>query len=455
MQVHLLLSSLPVTSEKYGNLKKETADDKLMSGLKKYILNGWPDHKQVLLEELRPYWHFREELTCTDGLIFKGNRIVVPVSMQHEILKKIHDGHLGIELCRRRARAVVYWPGMGQQIEEMIKKCSLCQRYSNKQQKETLMQHETPEHPWQNVATDLFQWAGKDYLLVVDRYSGYPEIALLSNTTSSVVIRHMKSIFARHVEVLSDNGPQYSSGLFKKFSTEWGFIHKTSSPLYPKSNGLAERTVQTVKRLLKKAYDGGEDPYLALLSYRNTATKSYSPAELLMGRSLRTRLPVKSNALEPILIYRNRAREVLEKVKEKQKSYYDGQAKDLHTLNPGERIRVRQGNIWMPGFVDSKANMPRSYNIKTDDGCIFKRNRCDLLSVPENSSVLPIENVPMEDDCPTSTRTLRAESPKLDLPKPKSVIAAPKKVHFDVAKSGPITTRSGRVIIKPRRYVQE
>ena len=236
--------------------------------------------------------------------------------------KKIHDGHLGIGLCRRRARAVVHWPGMGQQIEEMIKKCSLCQRYSNKQQKETLMQHETPEHPWQNVATDLFQWAGKDYLLVVDRYSGYPEIALLSNTSSSVVIKHMKSIFARHgipVEVLSDNGPQYSSGLFKKFSTEWGFIHKTSSPLYPKSNGLAERTVQTVKRILKKAYDGGEDPYLALLSYRNTAAKSYSPAELLMGRSLRTRLPVKSNALEPILIDRNRAREVLEKVKEKQK----------------------------------------------------------------------------------------------------------------------------------------
>ena len=192
-----------------------------------------------------------------------------------------------------------------------------------------------------------------------------------------------------------------------------------------------------MKRLLKKAYDGGEDPYLALLSYRNTATKSYSPAELLTGRSLRTRLPVKSNTLEPILIDRNRAREVLEKCKEKQKSYYDRQAKDLHTLNPGERIPVRQGNICMPGFVDSKANMPRSYNIKTDGGRIFKRNRHDLLSVPENSSVLPIENVPMEDDCPTSTRTLRAESPKLDLPKPKSVVAAPKKVHFGVAKSGP------------------
>ena len=75
--------------------------------------------------------------------------------------------------------------------------------------------------------------------------------------------------------------------------------------------------------------------------------------------------------------------------------------------------------------------------------------------MPENSSVLPVENVPMEDDCPTSTRTLRAESPKLGLPKPKSVIAAPKKVHFDVAKCCPITTRSGRVIVKPRRYVQE
>lgn len=274
-------------------------------------------------------------------------------------------------MCRRRAREVVYWPCMGKQIEEMIKKCSICQRYQNKPQKENLIQHESPDRPWQKVATDLFQWAGKDYLLVVDRYSGFPEIALLSSTTSDSVITHIKCIFARHgipEEVLSDNGPQYSSSLFKKFSNEWGFVHKTSSPLHPQSNGLAERTVQTIKKLLKKSFDGGEDPYLALLSYRNTVTKEFSPAELLMGRSLRTRLPVKSTNLDPIHINKEKTRNIIEKRKENSRKYYDRNAKEKPILESDEKVRMRKGNIWIPARIEKSLGSPRSYDVRTDEG---------------------------------------------------------------------------------------
>jgi hypothetical protein len=70
------------------------------------------------------------------------------------------------------------------------------------------------------------------------------------------------------------------------------FNTKPSSPVYPQSNGLAERTVQTVKNLLQKAKASGEDPYLSLLSYRSTpASDAGSPAQLLMNRRLRTALP--------------------------------------------------------------------------------------------------------------------------------------------------------------------
>jgi transposase InsO family protein len=92
--------------------------------------------------------------------------------------------------------------------------------------------------PWQSVATDLFVWNITNYVLVVDYYSNYFEIAQLANTKSSTVIQHIKSMFARYgiPEVLiSDNGPQYSSEEFRQFATTWGFIHKTGRHQHARS----------------------------------------------------------------------------------------------------------------------------------------------------------------------------------------------------------------------------
>ena len=84
------------------------------------------------------------------------------------MLKKIHEGHLGIELCRRRAKSSIYWPGMSKDIETEVQKCATCQKYKNKQQKETLISHEIPQKPYTKVGADLFTLFSKDYLLVVD-----------------------------------------------------------------------------------------------------------------------------------------------------------------------------------------------------------------------------------------------------------------------------------------------
>lgn len=126
-----------------------------------------------------------------------------------------------------------------------------------------------PELPWQKVATDLFHWKNHTYLLIVDYYSRYIEIARFDHLTAEQIIVHTKSIFARRgipQEVISDNSPQYSSAEYANFAKTYGFEHKTSSPHYPQCNGEAERAVQTMKGLLKKA----SDPYLALLAYCTT-----------------------------------------------------------------------------------------------------------------------------------------------------------------------------------------
>lgn len=86
---------------------------------------------------------------------------------------------------------------------------------------------------------------------------------------------------------MSDNGPQYSSQEFAIFAKEYEFIHATSSPRYPQSNGLAEKSVQIVK-----AEVDGRDPYLGIFEYGTTPLEvGYSPAELLQGRLLRSVLP--------------------------------------------------------------------------------------------------------------------------------------------------------------------
>ena len=110
-----------------------------------------------------------------------------------------------------------------------------------------------PKHPWERVGTDLFELNGKQYILIADYYSRYPEVIRLTSTTSASVISAMKSVFSQHGiphTVVSDSGPQYDSNEMKEFASLYGFNHITTSPCYPQSNSFAERMVKTVKKLL-------------------------------------------------------------------------------------------------------------------------------------------------------------------------------------------------------------
>ena len=163
------------------------------------------------------------------------------------------------------------------------------------------MPTEMPDRPWQTLGADLFTLKGKTYRLVVDYFLRYVEVTLLSPTRTTEVVMHMKFMFSRHGigEFLkSYNGPQFSGSHFKAFAAEYGFVHITSSPKFPQSNGEAKRAVQTVKNLITKA----SDPYLSLLAYRATPLQNgYSPAELLMGRRLRTTVRSPPTLLNPVL----------------------------------------------------------------------------------------------------------------------------------------------------------
>ena len=101
---------------------------------------------------------------------------------------------MGIEKCLKRARSAVFWPGMTNDITELVSKCSVCITYRNSNPKEPLQPYPTPDYPWQTVATDLFTWDDKDFIVVTDYYSRYFEVAQLRGTTSAHVIHKLKGI---------------------------------------------------------------------------------------------------------------------------------------------------------------------------------------------------------------------------------------------------------------------
>ena len=150
----------------------------------------------------------------------------------------------------------MYWPGINRDIEETVKACKVCQKYRRLNTKEPIKQHYIPLYPWVKIGADIFQFESKDYLVVVDYYSKFPEMVRLRSKTASLVIQAMKIIFARQgipEVVVADNMP-FGSGEFRKFAKDWNFQLSTSSPRYPQSNGQAEKYVGILKMLLRNVW---------------------------------------------------------------------------------------------------------------------------------------------------------------------------------------------------------
>ena len=430
-QVHLLLSSLPVSDNKLNEIRRATAKDKVLQEVKEYVENRWPENKRALPIEVIQYFQYRDELTVMQGLIFKGERIIIPSVFCKEMKEKIHQGHLGIGKCRVRTCQVMFWPRINSELTELVSSCSACLDNQRSHEREPLIHHKIPSSSWQKVRMDLFHLKGKNYIVVVDYYSNYLEVCLLKDLHYDTVISHIKCIFARFGSpkvVISDNGLQFSSIVFKAFAKEWDFEHVTSSPEHPKSNGMAERAVKIVKKIFKKAYQQNEDPYLALLAHRSTPSTNdtKAPAEKLFGRPLRTILPDfrKSAATESKKEDYVPSKCLPQRMK-KVKRIHDQGSRSLPKIPIGSTVRVRENNQWpVKARVVDAGSTPRSYLVETEMGTTTHRNRRNLLTTRKKFQKIPTD---FEDKCSESTHTDMTDSPIVD----KQCSSQPENVDAD------------------------
>ena len=458
---------LSVSEPQIQEIREETAKDPVLQSLKAVILNGWPNQRESLPAELHQYFNVRDELAAQDGVIFKGPKCVIPMSLRPKIKEKLHRSHIGIQGCLRRAREVVYWPNMNRELEEFISKCETCNTFQPAQQKEPLICHEVPQRPWKKIGCDIFTCNNRDYLCTVDYYSDYFEIDELHKTkTGTAVIGKLKKRFATHGipdTFHSDNGPPFNSNEFSAFAAMYEFEHVTSSPEYPQSNGKVENAVKTSKNLMKKAATTNSDFQLALLDWRNTPTEGMqsSPAQRMFGRRTRTLLPTSRELLEPQLVRDVRERKLQRK--EVQTRYFNRNAKELPSLTNGDVVRMKPQasdgkNRWIKAQVQQQVDV-RSYAVRTEDGRLFRRNRRHLRQSQEpfmskDADVeipSPILNCPPTqsntEPAPTERSTGHPTPSNQTDPGPQAI--RPAECHKSSA-----VTRSGRSI-RPPSYLKD
>ena len=179
-----------------AEIQQSSSQDVHCQQLKCFIITGWPDTKDKLHADLRPYWSYRDKLTVIDGIILKGRCVVIPNSLRQQVLNQLHTNHMGIEKTKLLACEFVYWSSINADIKSYIKHCTTCLEFQQMHPKEKIIHHDIPLRPWEVVRADVFYFNKKNYLCIVDYNSKFPVVKILEGLSVENLINTVKIIFS-------------------------------------------------------------------------------------------------------------------------------------------------------------------------------------------------------------------------------------------------------------------
>ena len=281
----------------YSEVVTATNQDPAMQKLKAAILSGkYTDWKDTEIADFKP---IRYELAIADDVILRDTRLVLPVDLRSRAVDLAHDSHQGIVKTKQLLRGKVWFPGIDTMVERKVHGCLACQSASSVGTPlEPLRITKLPQSPWKEVSVDFKgPFPSGEYLLViVDDFSRFPEVEIVSSTSARAVIPKLDAVFARQGipdVVKTDNGPPFNGHDFKQFAEYTGFTHRKCTPLWPRANGEAERFIRTLVKTIRTTSASGlnwkQELWKFLLQYRATphSTTGLSPSEALNGRKLK------------------------------------------------------------------------------------------------------------------------------------------------------------------------
>ena len=322
-----------------------------------------------------------------DDLIVYGCRLLIPSTMRPQVLHELHASHQGAVRTKQRAKLIIYWPGINHDIDNIILSCKQCQDNLPSQCKEPIITKPRPSRPFEEIAVDFGTHAGHNFLIIVDCYTDWPDIIHMGhNTTTTHLITTLLKAFCRTGApdiVWSDQGPQFTSKLFQDFSKEWGFQHITSSPMYPQSNGKAEATVKSMKKLIQASWTRGavDERKLtrAILQYRNTPSQRdrLSPAQKLFGHPIQDTIPAHRRAFaSQWQLSAEEAEKRAINYKEQVEHYYNQHARALPEIHVGSNVAIQNTTTkrWEIYGIVTAIGPHRRYDVKTASGHVLVRN---------------------------------------------------------------------------------
>lgn len=171
--IHSVVKNLPMSEDRRLEFENALANDLLLSTVVDFCLKGWPDNKSDIPDRLRQYFKISDSLSFSNGLLLFTNKVKVPESLRKNMLKLLHEGHVGIEKAKSRARQIFYCPSLNIDIESYIKACRIWESFARKQERESLCMYPVPQRPWERVGIDIFSYADKRYLVNFYSFSNW------------------------------------------------------------------------------------------------------------------------------------------------------------------------------------------------------------------------------------------------------------------------------------------
>ena len=395
-----------------------------------------------------------------DGLLVIGSRIVIPTDMRHACLETLHTPHLGLQKTLLQAHTSVFWQGMMADIKAQISGCAACRKFQPRQPAETPRNELPTIQPWTCLATDIFEYGGESYLIVVDRFSKFITVRKVSDHSNECTVATFLQIFSEFGvpdEIRSDRGTNFTSQLFLSFCK--GLDIKLSfSNAYHHNRNPAERAVCIIKNITKKCAHTKTNWRLGLLEYLCTplSEKLSSQVELLATHRYKGLQPTLHARLLPQSTVAESNKDELISHKEMEKANHDRSAHDLSILPVGCTVTYfdHMPEVWLVGKI-AQCTHDRAYLIETEASRLVSHNRHHIC----RSHLTFVPNLPKPHLKPQSIKD-EMSNPGLAPVGGKASIRQSNASHptarhhvsgANCEVSSDLVTHSGRVVRKPDR----
>lgn len=396
--------------------------------------------------EVKPYEVFHNEMGIMDNIVVRGNKMVIPTGLRNRMLTLAHEGHPGESLMKRRLRDRMWWPGMDRDVTKFVVACEGCRLVGLPSRPEPMQRRPLPSRPWIDVALDFLGPlpSGEYLLVIIDYYSRYKEIEIMSRITAKATIDRLSRIFTRlgyPMTITLDNARQFVSAELEQFCSEHGVHLNNTTPYWPQENGLVERQNRSVlKRLqisqsLQRDWKADLNDYLMMYYTTPHSVTGKTPTELCYGRTIRSKLP----SLQDIEV-----------------TYRDGEVSDRDQLakqrgkeRGDQDRRAAPSNIQIGDDVLMKNLLPSNKLTPTFD-------RQEFVVLDKSGSRVTIQNKSNEKIYQRNSAHLkripRLEEPQLNADSNEDQLDSQSKIAGDDASGNNMDSRVRRNIRRPQRF---